>query len=239
MDRSDKTGFMPLRRAALRSHTATMMRRLPLVVVALVGLVLTGCTSAPGYRSANLASAVTAALTSATLPTNGSGASTVSGGSAAALRRPLQLPTVSKGQPCPVTLAQHQPDPALGLVQGNGPAGPVGLSKAGVLQYVSPAEGTAFSDKSWGGQKVLWAANSAVDGPVLVRGGQLDGAHGVRFNDPAVAEMLLPPKPPITAGGWRDYPSFTRLQAPGCYAYQVDTPTGTTVIIFRAEGPNL
>lgn len=219
-----------------------MMRRLPLVLVALVGLVLAGCTSAPVYPSANPGSATTTALTSATsetLPTNGSGASTVSGGFAGTLRRPLQLPTVDKGRPCPVTLAQHQPDPALGLVQGNGPGGPVGLSKAGVLQYVSPAEGTAFSDKSWGGQKVLWAVNSAVDGPVLVRGGQLDGAHEVRFNDPAVAEMLLPPKPPITAGGWRDYPSYTRLRAPGCYAYQVDTPTGTTVIIFRAEGPNL
>jgi len=217
-----------------------MMRRLPLVVVALVGLILAGCTSAPVYpSSATTGSATTAALTSATLPANGSGASTLSGGSAAVLRRPLQLPTVGKGRPCPVTLAQHQPDPALGLVLGNGPAGPIGLSPAGVLQYVGPAEGNAFTDKSWGGQKVLWAVNSAVDGTVLVRGRQLDGAHVVRFNDPAVAQMLLPPKPPITAGGWRDYPSFTRLQAPGCYAYQVDTPAGTTVIIFRAQGPDL
>lgn len=39
--------------------------------------------------------------------------------------------------------------------------------------------------------------------------------------------------------GWRDYPSHTRLQAPGCYAYQVDTRAGTTVIVFLAKGPRV
>jgi hypothetical protein len=31
-------------------------------------------------------------------------------------------------------------------------------------------------------------------------------------------------------------PSYTRVRVPGCYA-QVDTADGTTVIVFRAEGP--
>lgn len=134
-------------------------------------------------------------------------------------------------------MSRHQPDPALGTIQGTGPAGPIGLSARGVLGYVSPAGGDAFTDKSWGGMKILWAVDSVVNGTVLVRGRQLDGPHDLRFNDPAAAELLLAPKPPITPGGWRDYPSYTRLQAPGCYAYQIDAPSGSTVIVFRAEGP--
>ncbi len=54
-----------------------------------------------------------------------------------------------------------------------------------------------------------------------------------------MAELLLAPEPPVTAGGWRGYPGYTRLQAPGCYAYQVDAPSGSTVIVFRAEGPTV
>jgi hypothetical protein len=160
-------------------------------------------------------------------------------GSVAAMRRPLRLPVVGGGQPCPVTRAQHQPDPALGVVQGSGPAGPAGLSTDGVLQYAGPKEANAFVDESWGGAKTLWEVDGAVTGPVLVRGHQLDGPLGLRFNDPAVDELVLAVKTPTTPAGWRDYPSFTRLQGPGCYAYQVDAPTSSTVIVFRAEGPEV
>jgi len=127
----------------------------------------------------------------------------------------------------------------LGVIRGTGPAGPVGLSAAGVLHYIGPAASNAFIDKSWGGAKVLWAVDSAVNGTVLVRGRQLDGTHALRFNDPAVDELLLAPEAPASPGGWRDYPGYTRLRAPGCYGYQVDAPSGTTIIIFQAEGPTV
>ncbi len=176
--------------------------------------------------------------TTATSPTSATGSPIATGSSVsvAALHRPLRLPTIRPGQPCPVTLSQHQPDPAFGIVQGTGPAGPVGQSAAGVLEYDGPTS-TGFADKSWGGAKMLWAVDSAVNGPVLVRGRQLDGPHGLRFNDPAVAELLLVANKDALPGGWRDYPGYTRLQAPGCYAYQVDAPSGSTIIIFRAQGP--
>ena len=38
-----------------------------------------------------------------------------------------------------------------------------------------------------------------------------------------------------SADAWRQFPSFTRLKAPGCYAYQVDGDGFQTVIVFRAE----
>lgn len=206
------------------------------------------CLTATAAVTASILAACTASATtsrqSKTEPLTGSPTATQSqpsspSSSLAGLHRPLRLPTIRPGQPCPVTLSRHQPDPALGIVQGTGPAGPVGLSARGVLQYVGPAQATAFTDKSWGGQKVLWAADSAVNGAVLVRGRELDGPRGLRFSDPAVSELVLAPKTPITPGGWRDYPSYTRVQAPGCYAYQVDAPSGSTVIVFRAEGPRV
>ncbi len=109
----------------------------------------------------------------------------------------------------------------------------------GILSYIGPTEGNAVTDKSWGAAKVLWAVDSSVNGAVLVRGRQLDGPHSLRFNDPAAVELVLAPKTPIHPGGWRDYPSYTRVKAPGCYAYQVDDPSSSTVIIFRAEGPSV
>ncbi len=181
----------------------------------------------------------TAAAPTTTSPTSATKSPIATGSSVsvAALHRPLRLPTIRPGQPCPVTLSQHQPDPDLGVVQGTGPAGPVGISARGALQYEAPAQSDALTDKSWGAVKVLWAVDSAVNGPVLVRGRQLDGPNGLRFNDPAVAEMLLAVTKDAFPGGWRDYPGYARLQAPGCYAYQVDAPSGSTVIVFRAEGP--
>jgi hypothetical protein len=155
------------------------------------------------------------------------------------LERPLDLPPLLPGEPCPTTRVGQQPDAALGFIQGRGDVGPVGLSHAGLLGYFRPPKGGVATDRSWGMQKVLWAVHGDVVGPVLVRGHQLDGPHEVRFNDPPERWLLLEPQQDASPGGWRDYPGYTRLIAPGCYGYQIDGPTGTTVVIFRAEGPDL
>lgn len=167
-----------------------------------------------------------------TQPANTVGA----GGTGDGLRRPLDLPDLRAGDECPVTRTQQRPDPGLGFVQGEGSAGPVGIPADGVLGYIGPG---TWVDQSWGGQKVLWAVDPAVTGDVVVRGRQLDGPHEVQFDDPAVPELVLSPDEDALPGGWRDYPSFTRLRAPGCYAYQVDTESDTIVIVFRAEGPTV
>ncbi len=225
-------------------RTSASLLAAAVVVVLLLGVTLVAprlrshlpATPAGPTHPVTPTSPTAAAPTTATAGTGSPGAPG-SSVSVAALHRPLQLPSIRPGQPCPVTLSQHQPDPDLGMVQGFGPAGPAGLSARGTLQYEAPAQSDALIDKSWGAVKVVWAVDSAVNGPVLVRGRQLDGPHGLRFNDPAVAEMLLAVTKDSLPGGWRDYPGYTRLQAPGCYAYQVDAPSGSTVIVFRAEGP--
>jgi hypothetical protein len=161
-------------------------------------------------------------------------------------RRPLRLPKVAHGGRCPVTTVVSQPTPGLGPMLGTGPARPVGRAD-GVLSYVAPPRPgdpnyalNGFAGSKWGGQKVLWAVAPEVTTEVLVRGRQLDGSGGVRFG-PAIdpdPELLLPAPSPSdsrVAGGWRDFPGYTRLQHPGCYAYQVDTPSTSNVIVFHAR----
>jgi hypothetical protein len=153
------------------------------------------------------------------------------------LRRPWSHPSVPSGT-CPVTGALQQPDPGLGPLLGDGPARPAGIGAGGVLNYDAPTANTAWQDRTWGGQKVLWAVDPAVQGPVLVRGRRLDAAGELAFEDPAKPELVLNTTSyEGQSGGWKDYPSFTRLRAPGCYAYQIDTNQGTWSIVILARGP--
>jgi hypothetical protein len=120
---------------------------------------------------------------------------------------------------------------------GNGPARRVGIGPDGVLNYVPPGAGTAFVGSTWGGNKVLWALAPGEDGVVLIRGHQLDGSGGLGFGlhvNPD-AELILPTGMTPLPGGWRAFPPTTRLQHPGCYAYQVDTLSTSDVVVFIAR----
>jgi hypothetical protein len=74
-------------------------------------------------------------------------------------------------------------------------------------------------------------------GLVLIRGSQLDGPHAVGFSlgdgSSAYTDLQFPPGKETGFPGWRNWPSATRLQASGCYAYQVDGTTFSEVIVFR------
>ena len=152
-------------------------------------------------------------------------------------QRPLNLPAVIPGRPCPIGPAQSV-SPAFGTALGTGPIYPVGLGVEAVLTYSS-----ASFPAPWGGQKVLWVGDPAYHGIALIRGHQLDGPNEVRFNqgaDPPAELRLDSSTPDNTTGGWNNWPSYTRVRAPGCYAYQVDGPDFTLVIPFtavRADGP--
>lgn len=139
-----------------------------------------------------------------------------------------------------MSLEVQQPDPGLGPLWGTGPARPAGLAAGAVLDYESPADSGNWIDRSWGGQKILWAVDPTVTGVVLVRGRRLDGFGELAFEDPPQADLVLNARGyEGQPGGWRDSPGFTRVRAPGCYAYQVDTATGTWSIVFIARGPQM
>jgi hypothetical protein len=153
------------------------------------------------------------------------------------LHRPLHIPHIAPGTPCPTS----KPDPRgdlsrfkglVGTAWGRGPAYPVIQERDGkpVLDFAyPPAPKSGFAGSRWSGQKVMWALNPAYHGRVLIRGRQLDGPNELRFDD-----GLVPPREKRLFGGYASWPSFTRLRAEGCYGYQIDGKSFSRVIVFRA-----
>jgi len=148
-------------------------------------------------------------------------------------QRPLHLPSLIPGSPCPRTPG-HIVAPGYAAALGDGPLYPVGLGTDGILHYEDAHHfGDGRSD--WGGEKVGWLFGPTYTGKALIRGHQLDGPRELRFG---TSEALPSPELVLTGGsvssGWYGVPSYTRLQSPGCYAYQVDGLSFSYVIIFQA-----
>ena len=144
----------------------------------------------------------------------------------AALRRPLRLPRLDRGQRCPRT-HRRQVQAAFAQVLGDGPAYPTDSAD-------SWRDGRV--EGGWYYAKVLWVASPAHPGPFLVRGGSWTGRGSC-----ASARDPTPTRAAPTGGtarspdsGWFNWPSSLRLRGGGCYAYQVDAASGSRVIVFRA-----
>jgi hypothetical protein len=164
----------------------------------------------------------------------------------AKLRRPLHLPTVAADKPCPVSgfarfdFAKYE----VGRGIGPGPAYPIGFTQPGsILEFVYPPDPKSeFAGSAWSGQKVLWFVAPSYRGPVLIRGRRLDGPEILRFERGKVppVELHIPRgtnvvgNPGVFEQGQRYRPSYTRLRAPGCYAYQIDGTSFSHVVVFRA-----
>jgi hypothetical protein len=153
-------------------------------------------------------------------------------------QRPVHIPHLNAGEPCPVSRPRTL-SPAFAPGLGDGPVYPVGFAKRSVLafEYPPPKKGL-FAGSERGGQKVLWVSNPGYDGPILIRGHQLDGANPVRFGQggPTLLNELAFRRGEADnwTGGWRNFPSYTRLRAGGCYAYQVDGAGFSDIVVFRA-----
>ena len=152
------------------------------------------------------------------------------------LRRPLHIPHIASGAPCPASAATH-PSLNYGVALGRGPAYPLGPWRAETLSFFYPVRPSQqWYPSDWSGQKVLWIVAPRYRGPVLIRGRQLDGPNLVRFDNGSLpsAELQIPAGGVTSTGGFRNWASETRLRAPGCYAWQVDGTTFSRVIVFRA-----
>jgi hypothetical protein len=167
----------------------------------------------------------------------------------AALGRPLHLPWVAPGMPCPVSAAKTYPKgegfsgpyPAIG-------AGPFTLTGNGTVEVdFTPAANDSFAGTGWPGMKVIWRLGAEYTGPVLLRGARLDGTGELRFGSytgavdqpagvggspqsEAYAELAYASEgsPPTAL----TYPSDIRVQRPGCYGLQVDGTSFSEVITF-------
>ncbi len=165
--------------------------------------------------------------------------------------RPLSLPSVAPGAECPTT----------------GPASPTefsflpghkwrGVDPVYVGGYLDLSEGAgsvryeSTSVRGWHPIEVLWLTAPRT-GPVLVRGGQVDGEHGVRFGRevpghpykgiPVAADARLIPtasnaEEQPDAMGWHLIADTMFFRAPGCYAMQMDGRGIHEVIVFMV-GP--
>jgi hypothetical protein len=99
---------------------------------------------------------------------------------------------------------------------------------------------TSFVNSAWEGGRVTWVAAATYTGPLLIRGGQVGGAGTVGFGEGHVPvdELQLLTASTTSSGeppGVREWPSFTRMRSPGCYAYQVDGTDFSEVIVFQAS----
>jgi hypothetical protein len=111
------------------------------------------------------------------------------------------------------------------------------------------ASAAASAATAWGAGSVAWVISLDYGGPVLVRGRQLDGHNPLRFNGglaqpgrlsspstaPLLTELALVPAYGLDGIPWSEQIAYTRVRAPGCYAYQADGLSFSAVIVFRAE----
>lgn len=138
----------------------------------------------------------------------------------ASLERSLHLPSGG----CPVAGAHV----IAGMrVLGNGPVGPVQPASLSISSFIG---------SSWSGGRATWVAAPSYHGPVLIRGREVGGPHAVGFGSGHVPDDQLQVNDSSgpASGGARQWPDFTRVRGRGCYAYQVDGTSFSTVIVFRA-----
>ncbi len=139
-----------------------------------------------------------------------------SGSVPASIVRPLHIPGPGPGGSCPTSA-------------GRGPVKPSGPPNLRLQPFLG---------SSWQGAEVTWRSSPGYRGPVLIRGRQVGGAGVVGFGEghvPYEALELLDSAKGAPPGPSRTWPSFTRVHAPGCYAYQVDGTSFSEVIVFRAS----
>jgi hypothetical protein len=156
------------------------------------------------------------------------------GGVPDALRRLLAFPEVRAGADCPSTNSRpFDNGQFVGLAFGDGPVQPV---IAGAFVKPSGLVFRAFDPSGWYVAKTGWIASPDYEGPILIRGRQLDGPHKVALGGaPALVDPQLGPGPTLNGtGGWREWPGGTWLRTPGCYAWQIDGTSFSRIVIFKA-----
>lgn len=149
-------------------------------------------------------------------------------------QRPLAVPTLPAGSPCPRAEGRRV-SPAFSFAIGDGPAYATAFGPDGV-----------YSDRKGGDDFIgwlyqFWLANPTYQGPLLIRGRQIDGPNTLQFAiqpGAKAGELRLGPGGVRSAeandsSGWRFWKTYTVAPAPGCYAYQVDGEGFSQTIVFQ------
>jgi hypothetical protein len=160
----------------------------------------------------------------------------------AKLHRPLHLPRLAAGAPCPVSRIDRRIDwervkfpgsPGI----GRGPVYP-GLGSSGGRLTATP---DVLYGGPWAGGKVFWYVRPSYRGRALIRGHRLDGSQSLGFNGGRRPVRELRIERGITVSwegqpsGSRGIPSSVRARSPGCYGVQIDGTTFSRVVVFSLE----
>ncbi|MDQ1552614.1 MAG: hypothetical protein QOD50_2036 [Actinomycetota bacterium] len=163
----------------------------------------------------------------------------------------IALIAATLGRPIDSAATQR---PAAGLASPSAPAvcalsvpriGDDGLRLFGsgpVTLSIAAADGTAYFERPatarWSAIETIWTADPGFEGPVSVRGRQIDGQAELRFGDPndPVQELRLVrgDSSALVAGRSILGTSEIRVQASGCYAVTIDAGGSATTVVFRA-----
>lgn len=153
-------------------------------------------------------------------------------GVAALLARPLDLPRVAPGEPCPVTPGRDA-SPAVSSGSGAGPM--VTSAGSGYVPLWPHPEAPG-----WFGTKIAWTLEKVVAGPVVLRGAQIDGPGLLRWEDPPATSPDWTDMDALLVGvtgnrAYRSGISGMPVSEPGCYAVQVDGEGFQQHIVFEAR----
>lgn len=114
--------------------------------------------------------------------------------------------------------------------------------------YLAAARNVALPADSltadgWYPIKDIWVVDGSYEGPVLVRGGRVDGEGPLQLAwnpmTPMQDSLVIDPSSPSLqtdpATGWRSVPTEAFVRSPGCYSYQLDGVGFTSYIVFEAS----
>jgi hypothetical protein len=147
------------------------------------------------------------------------------------LRRPVHIPSLPAGSPCPASEARgtigFHGSPAFG--PGPAYAGLGAIANHAALIYL-----VGWGYDGWDGTKLLWIVPGYY-GPYIVRGRQLDGPSELRFDQGPGWTNRLHSELRFVGPEGEFHPAATYLHGPGCYAYQVDGRGFSYLIVFAAR----
>jgi len=149
------------------------------------------------------------------------------------LSRSMRLPSIAAGSACPIT-------PIADLTTGvTDPRGKGPLYFGGPM----PKGGFPFN-------KTVYTTVGGAQGPILLRGGRIDGGGRLKFSGTPADLSERAEIPPATggepgSGSWAFYLAvldpgpdnalYVYPSTPGCYAIQVDAPSFEEVIVLQAS----
>jgi hypothetical protein len=150
-------------------------------------------------------------------------------------QHPLISQQLPPGTACPISWGK-QVAPGFGPALGDGPVYLVGFGERGVVSFED-----ARLDAGGTYLKAVLIAPPDYQGPLLVRGRQVDGPNLMSFGESAhpasqlrLSEQAATPE----SSGWLAlWGGYLRVPAPGCYAVQIDDLITYSQFIYVQVAP--